>query len=69
MIYNNITTVYNYVRNELRFDTKDIFFYGNSVGSGPSVYMSAKLKGDLGGLILQAPFLSCVRTVIDVRLY
>eukprot|EP01080_Neovahlkampfia_damariscottae_P010948 gene10948-3654_t len=45
-------------------NNKDIIIFGTSVGSGPSCHLASKEK-DLLGLILECPFLSCVRVVTN----
>lgn len=41
---------------------KDVILYGQSVGSGPSVYLASRTP-ELGGLILHSPLLSGVRVL------
>jgi abhydrolase domain-containing protein 17 len=43
---------------------KDIIIFGTSVGSGPSCHLASKEK-DLLGLVLECPFMSCVRVVTN----
>jgi hypothetical protein len=40
--------------------------YGHSLGTGPSVDLASDPGYPIGGLILQAPFLSILRTVACV---
>ena len=66
-LYYNIRRVHSYVKNNLKFAESEIVLYGHSLGTGPSVDLAADANYPIGGLILQAPFLSILRTVADVR--
>jgi len=44
---------------------RQIILYGRSLGTGPSTHLAARLGKGLGGVILQSPFLSVCRTVIN----
>jgi alpha-beta hydrolase superfamily lysophospholipase len=58
--------VYNYAKNELGFNQEEIILYGHSLGTGPSIDLAADENYAISALILQAPFLSILRTVADV---
>jgi len=66
--YRDIEMVYDYVLEHVAVgqDEKNIVLYGQSVGSGPSCYLSAK-KPDVGGLILHSPFMSGMRVLTPSR--
>jgi len=49
---------------EQGFENKDIIIMGTSVGSGPSCHLASKEKGFLG-VILECPFMSCIRVVTN----
>lgn len=66
-VYYNIRVVYNYVRKELNYNPEEIVLYGHSLGTGPSIDLAADDKYPAAALILQAPFLSILRTVADVQ--
>lgn len=46
-----------------KIDPKTIILYGQSVGTGPTVYLARKLKTQIRGCILQCPFLSGMRVL------
>jgi hypothetical protein len=54
-------TVYDYLIDYLKIDEENIFVFGRSIGSGPSLYLSSKRNP--GSLILMSPFTS-VRAVV-----
>lgn len=43
------------------------FRHGVSVGSGPSVHLASREK-NLKGLLLEAPFVSCIKVVMDYKI-
>jgi len=49
-------TVFDFLINVLKVENSNIFVFGRSLGSGPSLYLSSKRK--VGGLILMSPFTS-----------
>lgn len=55
----------DYDFNVFRHDT-NIFSFGTSLGTGPSVYLTANEKYNFRGLILQSPFTSVVRIKVKV---
>lgn len=64
--YSDVATVYDYVREHVSPDPKNIVLYGQSVGSGPSCSLAYK-KNDLGGMILHSPFTSGMRVLTPSR--
>lgn len=46
-----------------KFDPKTIILYGQSVGTGPTIYLARKLGNQIRGCILQCPFLSGMRVL------
>ncbi len=48
-------TVYDYLTETLKVDEENIFVFGRSIGSGPSLYLSSKRKP--GCLILMSPLI------------
>jgi esterase/lipase len=68
-IYHNIRKVYTYARNELNFHSEEIIVYGHSLGTGPSVDLAIDENYPVSAVILQAPFLSILRTVANVKLF
>jgi len=70
--YSNIMTVFNYIYNEPTLgnqDSSSILVYGQSVGSGPSCYVSSNsaTRDKVGGLILHSPFMSGMRVLTPSR--
>jgi pimeloyl-ACP methyl ester carboxylesterase len=66
--YQDILTTYDWALNNKFFTdpTKQLILYGQSVGSGPSVYFAT--KKDTAGLILHSPIMSGLRVITDSRL-
>eukprot|EP01101_Sappina_pedata_P010240 TRINITY_DN6407_c0_g1_i1.p1 TRINITY_DN6407_c0_g1~~TRINITY_DN6407_c0_g1_i1.p1 ORF type:complete len:334 (+),score=46.59 TRINITY_DN6407_c0_g1_i1:1352-2353(+) len=58
----NIRCAFDFVTNSLGWPASNVFLYGRSIGTGPSIHLAAKLQQEegitLGGLILQSPFTS-----------
>jgi len=64
--YSDIETVYNFCLQDIVVgNASKIIIYGQSVGSGPSCYISTKKK--IGGLILHSPFTSGMRVLTPSR--
>jgi pimeloyl-ACP methyl ester carboxylesterase len=66
--YQDISTAYDWALNN-NFVTdaaKQLILYGQSVGSGPSVYFAT--KKDTAGLVLHSPIMSGLRVITDSRL-
>lgn len=53
--------VFDYITKILGFESKNIFVFGRSIGSGPSCYLSSERL--IGGLMLMSPFTS-LKTVV-----
>lgn len=53
--------VFDYINKVLKFENKNIFVFGRSIGSGPSSYLSSERL--LGGLMLMSPFTSIKKVV------
>jgi len=66
-INETIECVYRFVNETLGCPCNRIFFFGRSIGTGPSVRMAAMLMREsevnIGGLILQSPYLSILDIV------
>lgn len=65
--YRNCHVLYDWLVNTRNFLPKDIFVVGFSIGSGVAVELAA--TREVGGLWLEAPFLSAPRAVTRVRLF
>eukprot|EP00316_Scyphosphaera_apsteinii_P021280 CAMPEP_0119316164 /NCGR_PEP_ID=MMETSP1333-20130426/38778_1 /TAXON_ID=418940 /ORGANISM="Scyphosphaera apsteinii, Strain RCC1455" /LENGTH=361 /DNA_ID=CAMNT_0007321741 /DNA_START=29 /DNA_END=1114 /DNA_ORIENTATION=+ len=59
----SISCVYEYLTTS-GTDPQTIILYGQSVGSGPSVWLASRKKSPLAGLILHAPLASGLTTLI-----
>ncbi|KDO31213.1 hypothetical protein SPRG_03831 [Saprolegnia parasitica CBS 223.65] len=64
--YTDITAVFDFCVQHLRYPAHKIILYGQSVGSGPSIYLAAKeLK--IRGLIVHSGLLSGMRVLTPSR--
>jgi fermentation-respiration switch protein FrsA (DUF1100 family) len=63
-IYADSLTVLDYVSS--KHDIKSIVLYGRSLGTAPAVYSASKYS-DIAAVILEAPFLTCAKTVINTK--
>ena len=64
--YRNVHRLYDWLIAERGFKPEDIIVVGFSIGTGPAVELAATKP--VGGLVLQAPYLSAPRIVTKVRL-
>ena len=64
--YESIDTVYQYLLNELGRSPERILIWGRSLGTGPSCYLASQQK--VGGIILETPFTSALRTDTEIPL-
>ena len=62
--YEAIDATYRHLIDELKIDPSRIILWGRSLGSGPSCYLAS--RSEVGGLILETPFLSAFRTVTEI---
>ena len=65
LVYKDAEAAFSFLVNTVKVPMKNIIAYGRSLGSGPSCYLAEKY--DIGGLILQTPFTSIYRVVLDFR--
>ena len=63
--YKSIQIAYTYVNKILNFESKNIFLYGFSLGTGVAFDLACNEKFPIGGLILQAPYLSIFRILYN----
>eukprot|EP00178_Gracilaria_changii_P004588 TRINITY_DN173_c1_g1_i1.p2 TRINITY_DN173_c1_g1~~TRINITY_DN173_c1_g1_i1.p2 ORF type:complete len:396 (+),score=110.65 TRINITY_DN173_c1_g1_i1:380-1567(+) len=63
--YADIRAAYQYLVQQRRVARERIVLFGRSLGSGPTVELAAALGAQLGGVVLIAPLLSCVRVVFN----
>lgn len=64
--YRNVHRLYDWLIETRGFKPEDIYVDGFSIGSGPATELAATKP--VGGLILEAPFLSAPRVVTRVRI-
>lgn len=65
--YKCIKIAYTYVNKILKFESKNIFLYGFSLGTGIAFDLACNEKFPIAGLILQAPYLSIFRVIYNWR--
>ena len=65
-VYLDAQAAYDYLVGELKVPPERVLVMGRSVGSGPAVHLAASNR--VGGLILEAPFLSAFRVLTRVPL-
>ena len=65
--YEACQTAWNHLTVKLKIPPKQIIIYGQSVGSGPSVWLASREQ--TAGLMLVAPFVSAFRAVTRVPLF
>ena len=66
-IYESIRLVYKFVNEQLKFDENSIIVYGFSLGTGVAFDLACSKNYNFGGLILQSPFLSILRTIYNMQ--
>ncbi|XP_054168947.1 alpha/beta hydrolase domain-containing protein 17B-like [Oppia nitens] len=66
-IYADIETVVKHLIREFRIDPKHIILYGESIGSVPTIHLSASGRMSVAGVILAAPIKSGIRTFCDYQ--
>ncbi|KAL6999990.1 hypothetical protein U1Q18_001140 [Sarracenia purpurea var. burkii] len=64
--YADIEAVYECLETEYGVSQEDLILYGQSVGSGPTLYLAAKLPR-LSGVVLHSAILSGLRVVCHVK--
>lgn len=65
--YADVQAAYKYLIEKKKVPAKQIIVFGRSLGSGPSIELAAKLP--VGGLILEAPFLTTFRVITRIPLF
>lgn len=63
-IMEDIKHAYNFLRYELKFEWSKIIVYGQSLGSGPSTFISSLQDSPVGGLVLHSGYSSGLRIMI-----
>ena len=65
--YYNIRQAYKYARDKLKYDPGKIIIYGFSLGTGIAFDIACDEDYPCGGIILQSPFLSIIRTIYNFK--
>ena len=67
--YDNISVAWDYLTEDLAVPQDKIIIVGQSVGSGPSVWLAAQAEVKPAGLVLIAPFQSVNRVPFGVNVF
>ena len=62
--YQAIEATYKYATETLGRPASKVVLWGRSLGTGPSCYLAA--RKEIGGLLLETPFLSAFRTITEI---
>ncbi|XP_010275723.1 PREDICTED: protein ABHD17B-like [Nelumbo nucifera] len=65
--YYDIEAVYNCLKREYEIKQEDVILYGQSVGSGPTLHLAARLPR-LRGVVLHSAILSGIRVLYPVKM-
>ncbi|KAD3067974.1 hypothetical protein E3N88_35854 [Mikania micrantha] len=65
--YYDIEAVYNCLKDRYGIKQEDIILYGQSVGSGPTLHLAARLQR-LRGVVLHSAILSGIRVLYNVKM-
>ena len=65
--FKRVKIVYNYIRQKLNYKPNQIILYGFSLGTGIAFDFACRKEFPVAGLILQAPFLSIIRTIYNIK--
>lgn len=63
--YADIAAAFAYLMTEKNFLPSQVILYGRSIGSGPTCELAS--RAEVGGVVLQSAFSSCIRVAYDVR--
>ena len=66
-IYEELQIIYDFVKENLKFDENSIIVYGFSLGTGVAFDLACNKNYNFAGLILQSPFLSIFRTMYNTK--
>ena len=66
-IYKTLQIIYDFAKENLKFDENSIIVYGFSLGTGVAFDLACKKNFNFAGLILQSPFLSIFRTMYNIK--
>lgn len=63
--YADIRAAYHHLTQKRNIPPNRILLFGRSLGSGPTLHLASSLGSTLGGVVLIAPLLSCIRVVLN----
>ena len=63
--YADIVAAFSWLLQEKDLLPNEVILYGRSIGSGPTVELAS--RAEVGGVILQSAFTSCIRVAYDVK--
>jgi hypothetical protein len=66
-LYHSIQNAYLYAKLILKIDYKNIFLYGFSLGTGIAFDLACRKEFPIGGIILQAPYLSIIKIQYNIK--
>ena len=66
-LYHLIQNAYLYAKLILKIDYKNIFLYGFSLGTGIAFDLACRKEFPIGGIILQSPYLSIIKTQYNIK--
>ncbi len=66
-LYHSIQNAYLYAKLILKIDYKNIFLYGFSLGTGIVFDLACRKEFPIGGIILQSPYLSIIKTQYNIK--
>jgi len=63
--YADIAAAFSWLMTEKNLLPVEVILFGRSIGSGPTVELAS--RAEVGGIILQSAFTSCIRVAYDVK--
>jgi fermentation-respiration switch protein FrsA (DUF1100 family) len=63
--YADIVAAFSWLLKEKNLLPSEVILFGRSIGSGPTVELAS--RAEVGGVILQSAFTSCIRVAYDVK--
>ena len=63
--YADIVAAFSWLLQQKNLLPGEVILYGRSIGSGPTVELAS--RAEVGGVILQSAFTSCIRVAYDVK--
>jgi fermentation-respiration switch protein FrsA (DUF1100 family) len=63
--YADVAAAFSWLMQEKNLLPSEVILFGRSIGSGPTVELAS--RAEVGGVILQSAFTSCIRVAYDVK--